>query len=427
MDSFDRYVLEKHGNPSDILKELYDVNITYNSARKYLTGIRIHLKHKQELGKDRDAGEMEEVIIKADGSQTTTRMLLLSEEEKLDPVHIMELMGYDSLQWEVVSCKTRRNYWDVTVKNADKQPQKSTNHAFMVTITVKPIQKIITKDIVADVFKSLVPPKLDKVKYMSGGQLLELPIVDFHFGLMAWREETGEDYDLKIAEQLYKDTINDIISRINAYGLKIERIVFPIGQDFFNSDTITNTTTRGTILDSDSRWAKMYRKGVELLVWSIEQLRHIAPVDVIQIPGNHDKMLSYCALITLDAYYKNIDSVFVDISPKPRQYIQYGKCLIGFAHGADEKQKIKHLMQVEAPKMWGETKFREFHLGHIHHEEVEEIGGVIFRSIATMKRTDAWETEMGYVGSTHKCQAFVWDKEKGKVLTIDSVQEVKGE
>lgn len=424
LDNFDRMVLSKKGNPSDLLKELYDEDISFNSGKKYMAGIRLHLNHKAKVDESRAIGEMEETLTKEDGTRTTRRMLLLSEEEKLDPIRISELMGYDPLQWRVVSSFVKRGYWDQTIKDNDGNPQKTTQHAYRCDLTVKPIQNLITTQIVLDVFKNLKPPKLEKVKYVSGDYLLEIPIVDFHFGLLAWRDETGEDYDLKIAERLYKDTINDFISRIEAYNIPIEKIIFPIGNDFFNSDTVTNTTTKGTILDSDTRWSRMYKKGVDLLIWSVEQLRHIAPVYIFQVPGNHDKMLSYCAVTTLHAFYRNIDGVTVNLSPQPREYIQYGECLIGFAHGADEKQRIKNLMQVEAPEAWGETKFREFHLAHLHSESVEEVGGIIFRIISTMKRTDAWENEMGYKGAIHKSQAFVWDKHKGKILTIDSVQEV---
>lgn len=390
----------------------------------------MHLDYKERTNRGkRDVGEMEEIVVKADGSQTTTRMLLLSEEDKLNPKRLMELCGYDPIQWELISSKMRRNYWDQAMKlrNSDgvEESQKITQHAFMVTLTVKPIQNKITTDDIVNALESLKAPRLEKIRHSDGDYLLELPIVDFHLGLLSWKDETGEDYDLKIAERLYKDTIMDIISRVKSYGLSVDQILFPIGQDFFNSDTTTNTTTRGTMLDSDTRWAKMYQRGIELLAWSIEQLRRVAPVTVAYIPGNHDKMLSYCAVVTMQAHFRNCDDVNVDISPKPRMYFQYGKCLIGYAHGENEKRRIKGLMQIEAPEMWGETKFREFHLGHLHSEYAEEENGIIFRRISTIKMTDAWETEMGYVGSIHKAQAFVWDKELGKILTIDSIQLAK--
>jgi len=422
LDKFDSMVRRESGFAQDIIKKDYGKNLSQNNARKYWSGIRMHVAYKEGLvGEDRPVSEMEEVVFKTDGSRTTTRMLLLSEEDNQNPTRIMELMGYDPIQWELISCKSRRNYWDTTTKDIDGNAHKSTNHAFMVTLTVKPIQNKITTDIVRETLANIAKPKIEKIQHKPGDYMLELPIMDFHLGLLAWDDETGESYDLKIAENIYKNTILDIISRVKAYGLKIDKVVFPIGQDFFNSDTTNNTTTRGTILDSDTRWPKLYQKGVELLTWAIEQLRQLAPVVTLRVPGNHDKMLSYCAIETLRAYFRDTEDVCVDVSPKPRAYIRYYDNLIGFSHGENDSKRIKGLMQIEAPRDWGETKFREFHLGHLHKEDLTEDGGIIFRRISSIKATDAWEQEMGFVGAIHKAQAFVWDKHKGLSLIINSV------
>jgi len=427
LDSFDANVLSEHGLAQDILKKIYDRDISQNSARKYLTGIRIHLEHKAKMhGEERPISEMEEVVVKQDGSRTTTRMLLLSEEDQQDPTRIMTLMGYDPLQWELISCKSRRNYWDTTTKQKDEDgvtyAEKSTNHAFMVTLTVKPIKQMVTVDIIRQAVEGLKAVDLPKYEYKPGGLLLELPILDLHLGKLAWGEETGEDdYDLKIAEKLYRSTILDFIARVKAYGLQIERVVFPIGQDFFHVDTTTNTTTKGTAVDYDTRWEKMFVKGVELLAWAIEQLRAIAPVECMYVAGNHDKMLSYCATVTIQAWYREIDGVTVDITPTTRKYVKFGRCLIGYSHGKEEGKRISYLMQIEWPEAWGKSDFREWHLGDLHHEEAAETGGIIIRRISAITRTDAWHAEKGFLGAIRKAQAFIWDKEKGLQDIMNSV------
>jgi len=429
LDSFDASVLREHGLAQDIIKKVYNRDIAQNSAKKYLAGIRLHLEHKGKMhGEDRPISEMEEVVVKQDGSRTTTRMLLLSEEDQQSPTRIMTLMGYDPLQWELISCKSRRNYWDTSMKLKDENKvtssAKSTNHAFMVTLTVKPIQNAVTVDTIREALAELPPFKLPEYKYKQGGMMLELPILDFHFGKLAWKDETGQDYDLKIAEKLYRDTVLDILARVKAYGLQIERIIYPIGQDYFHVDTIGNTTTAGTPLDTDTRWEKMYKKGIDLLIWTIEQLRSIAPVECMYVAGNHDKMLSYCATITLHAHYRSCDGVTVDISPSPRKYIEYGKCLIGYSHGKEEGKRIDTLMQIEANEAWGRSEYREWHLGDLHHEDAREAGGIIIRRISAITATDAWHAEKAFVGSVQKAQAFVWDRELGLQAIINSV--VKG-
>lgn len=423
LDNLDRQVLELKGNPSDVIRKLYKRKVNINNAKKYMTGIRMHLAHKADalpVDDTDNSMNMEEVAVKADGTKTTTRMVMLSEEDNKDPVRVMALMGYDPIQWELISLKTRRNYWDVTIKNAAKQGDKYTNHAFMVTLTARPIQNKITSDYIKHVFENLKPPKLETIKYTAGNLMLELPILDFHLGVLAWEAEIGTDYNLDIAIKLYRDTVLDILSRVKAYGLQIERIIFPIGQDFYHVDTTTSTTTHGTVVHADLRWQKIYSVGVDLLIWTVEQLRQIAPVECMYVPGNHDKATSYYATVTLERYYEKLKSVQVDVLPTPRKYIQYGKCLIGYSHGKEEGKRIEHLMQTEVPEAWGETCWREWHLGHLHHETAKEIGGTTIRRLSTICATDIWHKEKGFLGATRKASAYVWDKSKGRQLVIDS-------
>jgi hypothetical protein len=424
LDQFDQEVLSASGKAKDLIREFYGAKISQNNAQKQMAGIRRHIRFKKKM-EDPTPSDMEEIQIKGDGTRTTTRMIWLSEEDKKSPSRIMELMGFDSLQWELKYCDMKRSHWNSITKNGEGEGEKHTLHAYNCKVSVKPIQDIITLDMLREVFDDFEPPKLKEIKYSnSGGYLLEIPIVDFHLGLLSWEKETGENYDLEIAEELYRNTILEIIAKVESYNLKIEQIIFPIGQDFFNSDTTQNTTTKGTALDSDSRWGRMFKSGVELLIWAIEELRQIAPVKVFHIPGNHDEILSYCAVVAVDAYFRNLKRVEVNTSPAPRKYEQYGLCGIGYAHGDEEGKRIEKLFQVEAPELWGKTKYREFHLGHLHHESAKEDGGIIIRHIGTMKVRDAYETKKGYIGAIHKVQAFVWDKEKGKVLTIDVLSDL---
>jgi len=419
LDAFDQEVLDASGKAKNLIRHFYGADISQNNAEKQLAGIRRHLRTKQRMPQPQPS-DLEEIEVKADGTRTTKRMIMLSEADKQDPVAILEKMGLDPLQWQMVSHKMSRKFWNVITKDKGGESHKNTAHAYMCTITVKPIQQRVTTDLVRQVLEDITPSPPTDIKYTQArGYLLELPIMDLHLALLSWEKETGENYDLDIAEQLYKQVITKIIARVKAYGLHIEQVLFPIGQDFFNSDTINNTTTKGTILDSDTRWPRMYKRGVELLVWAIEQLRRLAPVKVFHIPGNHDEMLSYCAVVTLESYFRDLHSVEIDTSPAPRKYEQFGLCGIGFAHGADEGKRIKNLFQVEQPEMWGATKFREFHVGHTHHEYAIEDGGITIRHIGTIKMRDAWEVKHGFMGAIHRAQAFVWDREEGKIMTID--------
>ena len=421
MNSFEQQVLATDGgNAQEKMRRLYGKELDYSNAKKYLAGIKLHLDKMEQLaGKGKQEYSQEETVFNKDKSQTIRRDVYLSEDEAASPTSIMKKCGFDPLLWEVVTCKLVTGSWDVTLKNADGEGKQHTNRKYSVTLTVKPLGGRLTSDQIMDVFKALPPVKLETLRHEAGDFMLELPIMDFHLGKLAWREETGADYDLKIAEKLWRETVHSLLSKAQLAG-RPEYILFPIGQDFFHFDTPTTTTTAGTQLDSDTRWQKMFCKGVELLTWAVEQCRLLAPVRVLWIPGNHDTILSYAATVGLAQRYFETEDVSVDLSPQPRKYVRYGANLIGFAHGVEEGKRIDGLMQVEAAQDWGKTDWREYHLGHLHTEQTTEKNGIIFRRISSVTAPDAWHSENGFIGATRRAQVFVWDKDKGLQMILNS-------
>lgn len=431
LDSLDQAFLAHEGPAQETLKDILGWTHSEESAKQRTKILRKYLKAKEEkVTDDREIGEMEKTVIKADGSITTQRLLLLSEEDSLDGARVMELMGFDPLQWELIKCESRRVSWDVTMKISEgnssegyhQYPLKRTNHGFRCIVTVKPIQKAITTEYVRELFDEMEAPKLEEYKYSDEeGMMLEIPIMDLHLGKLAWKDETGHNYKLQIAKKLYRGVITDIITQVTTHNIPIEKIVFPLGQDFFHLDTPKGTTTAGTQMDTDTRWQKMYANGVELAIWAIESLRMIAPVEIFYVAANHDEMMSYTLAHYVKAWFRNSKNVTVNISEQPQQYYKYGKCLVGFCHGEDEVKgkRIDTLMQADVPKMWGSTIFREWHMGHLHSEHAREVSGVIIRHISSITSSDSWHRKHGY-RALRKAQAFIWDKEKGKRWTIDS-------
>ena len=427
MNSFEQQVLATDGgNAQEKMRRLYGKELDYSNAKKYLAGIKLHLLHLEKLGagasvppEQAQSYTQEETTFNKDASQTVKRDVYLTPEEAASPTSIMKKCGFDPLLWEVVTCKLVTGSWDVTLKNADGEGVLHTNRKYSVTLTVKPLGGRLTSDQVLDMFKNLPPVKLEPIRHEAGNFMLELPIMDFHLGKLSWREETGVDYDLKIAEKLWRATVSDLLGKARLAGIP-EYILFPVGQDFFHFDTPATTTTAGTQLDSDTRWQKMFNTGVALLIWAVEQCRMLAPVKVLWIPGNHDTVLSYAATVGLAQRYTETEDVTVDLSPQPRKYVRYGLNLIGFAHGVEEGKRLEGLLQLEAAQDWGKTIWREMHLGHLHTEKTVEKNGIEFRRISSITAPDAWHNENGFIGSTRRAQAFIWDKNKGLEAILNS-------
>jgi hypothetical protein len=324
--------------------------------------------------------------------------------------------------WEIE--KQVLNTWEVGAKGPDGNIV--TTPLFQVKLWLKnkntSIFNLIREDFIEDIKK--LSPKIDKISHKprvdKSPLLLEINIFDLHLGKIAWDEETGHNYNLEIASNLFNNCINEFISECQ--DKNIEKIVVPIGNDFFNSDRSHpfNSTTRGTPQEEDARWQKTFRTGRQLIVDNILKLSQIAPIDIVMIPGNHDYERNFYLGDSLEGWFYNNPNVNVDNSPSPRKYYKYGSVLIGYTHGNEEKiTDLPIIMAHENPTDWALSKFREFHLGHEHrkkeikYKSTEEYQGVIIRYMSSLSATDSWHHKRGYIGSKRSAEAIFWDREKG--------------
>jgi len=168
--------------------------------------------------------------------------------------------------------------------------------------------------------------------------------------------------------------------------------------DFFHADNKFGTTTRGTQLDTDSRWSHVLRIGVRAMRHCIESaLRKHEKVHVINEIGNHDDHTAQVLTLALTMSYENNPRVTFDQSPGFYHYHVFGDVLIGVTHGDKTKpEKLGEIMSVDRQEDWGKTKFRYWYTGHIHNRKVYELPGCMVESFRTLAPKDAWTAGMGY-------------------------------
>ncbi len=252
--------------------------------------------------------------------------------------------------------------------------------------------------------------------------MLVLGLADHHFGLLAWGPEVGGyDYDLKIAEHLYVNAAQNLVEK--AGHINIDKILLPVGNDFFHIDDPTNTTPRtGNRLDVDSRFAKIYQTGFEAVIKVIQFARQIAPVEVIWVPGNHDPTTSFCLVHALDCWFRSAPDVAVDIRPVPRKYVHYGINLLGFTHGVDEKDRdLPGLIATECPEFWNEGRYREILKGHFYKKKetwftaADTWAGIQMRTMVSLCGTDFWHFLNAYIKTEflRAAEAFLYSHEYG--------------
>lgn len=291
----------------------------------------------------------------------------------------------------------------------------------------KNLPLIQLNDLKSEVLKEIashspIYPVIER-KPKTGKKLLEIDLPDPHIGKLAWAEETGQDQDVKTIHNDFIWAVNELIEYAKIYD--VEKILFPIGNDFFNSNSLANTTVNGTRQDEDTRWKKTFRIGRQIAIEAIDRLREVAPVDVVIVPGNHDFERVYTLGEVLSAWYRNCSDVDVENTPEIRKYYTYGKNLIGFTHGNEERiDNLPLIMASEKPSLWAESRFREWHLGHYHKKkeykwvDLDEHCGVIVRHLRSLTATDAWHYQKGYIGSVRGGQAFVYDHVSGLVSQL---------
>lgn len=256
--------------------------------------------------------------------------------------------------------------------------------------------------------------KFPEPKVLTTNPLLEISIFDLHFDKLCWAEETGNNYDKKIAEGLYFDAISYFAGLARA--MEVSKILLPIGNDFFNSEGFFPQTTNGTPQETDSRWQDSFTHGWKMLVKAIDFLSTIAPVDIVIVPGNHDATRTYYLGSVLDAWYNSHRFVTVNNAPTSRKYYRFGKNLLGFTHGDQEKPTdLPMIMASECREVWGEVKHTEWHLGHIHRYQSQEIFGVHVRFLPSLCGTDAWHKQKGFIGNNRAAQAYLFDYNNGYI------------
>lgn len=261
-------------------------------------------------------------------------------------------------------------------------------------------------------------PKLAARVTPAKPHMCVVDLFDVHFGKLAWDKETGENYDLKIAEQLYRNAVEDLLSHAAAF--EIDQFVLPIGNDFFHIDGLKNETTNGTPQDVDGRFAKIFETGCRAVIWAIEEMRHWAAVSVPLVPGNHDRLTSYALAQYIKAWFRHCDNVTVDSDPIPRKRIRYGNTLIALTHGNEEKHSsLPAILATEWKQDWAETETHEVMLGHFHRAKktettsVDTHNGVTVRTLMSLSGTDAWHYRRGFCGNTRAAEAFIYGFEDG--------------
>lgn len=327
--------------------------------------------------------------------------------KQLTPEDVMVAWELKPSEWECVGFKM--NIWQ-----ANAGEGKSMN-LYQCEIKVKPVTaKNFTVEAAAEAIKNAEvhrAPARERIN--QSGMLATLEIVDLHFNKYASEYDSGEKYDPEVAVARFTKAVSDFVESVKDRKIPLERILFPIGGDYFNSDTMGGTTTGGTPQSNALRPQEAFSKGYSLVRWGVAQLASIAPVEVILTPGNHDTLTSYCMAFALDQYFSDDKNVAVDYFPAVRKYREFGVTGLCFAHGDKDRKRLIRCILAEGREIIGRTQHFEVHAQHLHEEGADASTGIMVRTISSLTGTDAWHHTNGYVGARKCAESFFYDRTEG--------------
>ena len=267
------------------------------------------------------------------------------------------------------------------------------------------------KEALGSVPQPLHAPTPDNVSYDLLPRYL---IADVHFGMRAWKDETGAEYSIAIAAQRMSEASAMLI---NAAPYTDRAIILNLGDTLHQNDSKNMTPTSGHILDVDGRFAQAAMAAVKSHVAMIEaaKAKH-KHIEVVVLAGNHDPDFTHMLAIALVMRYETDDRVTVHWNPSKLWVFEFGRNMLAAHHGDKTKpDRLAMLVaDVHAP-MWGRTYWRYLDTGHIHQDSSKDIGGIFWESHRAITTRDAAAAGFGYTGrSTMKCVTV--HRERGEIM-----------
>jgi hypothetical protein len=105
-----------------------------------------------------------------------------------------------------------------------------------------------------------------------------------------------------------------------------------------------------------------------------------------------DRQAKHLGRPEIDHDRRHTPRITVDDDPGLHFYTRFGVNLIGATHRHTMRlDRMAMMLAVDRPQDWGETLYRHFLFGHIHHESAKEVGGV--RSGPTCRGLKAGQLE----------------------------------
>lgn len=269
----------------------------------------------------------------------------------------------------------------------------------------------------------VVPVKAVRTK--RDDKLLNLYTVsDFHLGMLAWADESGDDWDMKIAEDLFSRWFDAAFQKAPDAGTGVINLLGDLAH-FDSLDAVTPAS--GHVLDADTRYQKLVRYMIRMVrrVVGMALVKH-KNVRLLIVQGNHDESGMIWLAEMFSTLYDNEPRVFVDTSPDVYKMVQHGKTTLFFHHGHKARfDAIEPVMIAKFRKAFGESVYSYAHVGHLHHQKIVESRNMIVEQHRTLAAKDAYASRGGWM-SGRSANVITYSVEYGEVARLTISPEMLG-
>jgi len=333
-----------------------------------------------------------------DNSKTITA---LSSVEPKTPEEIIQLLKIDITKWRI------SQIWN---------KQKSDKWLISASIVPLPQEKIVEESFIDKLARHDLPmyDKIDPT-YLNVASTERIcgvvSLQDLHFG------KPGNE-DLKT---VVDDAVLYLVGK--AYkNYNLDKLILVIGSDTLNMDTFSGTTTKGTPVDNSEVATKAYLKAFDALCGVIGRSKEFCnELEIVYIPGNHDRLSSFHLVHALSQVFKLTVSITFDVHYAERKVIMFGKNMIALEHGDVTSKNNPLIYATEFSEEWGKSKHRYLYTGHYHGRKTKEViteneeQGFVTRILPALTSSDYYHYHNKWTGNQRAAIIHIHEYDKGLI------------
>lgn len=332
-----------------------------------------------------------------------SRITGISSTEPRGPEEIIEILKIDTTKWKLSQYwnKEKGSKWLVSALVTRLPQEEQSKLSFLEILENYEIPQV---------------PAIDPSAFWTNPSSEEkvcgiLSLQDLHFGKPG-NEDMGE---------ILNRSVEYLIGKAHKNYL-MEKVVFVIGPDTLNMDTFNGTTTKGTPVENSETATDAYLKAFNAICQAIGKVKQFCEnMEVVFIPGNHDRLSSFHLLHAVSQAFKGWDGIAFNIEYAERKVIVYGQNMLCFEHGDVTAKNNPLVYAVEFPQQWGNAKYRMLYTGHWHGRKAKEYvteneeHGFVTRVIPALTSSDYYHYHNKYVGNTRSAILHIHDSQKGLI------------